>query len=136
MRRWAFTALVLVLAQGPNARAVELIDFDDQPVGTYVSDEYADMGVVFPVEYFWVRDDKGMLIHASSPNMVGLSNGTGYITFVDPLDPMTPAVTNHFAFDNPGLIAIPLSFLTLIVVSLMTQNGNGSQETKEEEAKA
>ncbi len=36
-------------------------------------------------------------------------------------------------FDNPGLFAIPLSFLTLVVVSLMTQKDN-AKKTEEAEA--
>ena len=31
-------------------------------------------------------------------------------------------------FNNPGLFSIPLSFITLIVVSLITQNGSKQAE--------
>jgi len=35
-----------------------------------------------------------------------------------------------FALDNPGIISIPLSFITLVVVSLLTQRSTGNQNSK------
>ncbi len=45
-----------------------------------------------------------------------------------------PADSAPFPLMNPGIVSIPLSFLTLVVVSLMTQKKNVKIETKKEAA--
>jgi len=46
---------------------------------------------------------------------------------------LSPSMYTHYGlnpdlapipFSNPGIISIPLSFLTIVVVSLLTQKGN------------
>ena len=45
-------------------------------------------------------------------------------------DELTDADTAPIPFSNPGIISIPLSFITLVVVSLMTSSTAAAQEAK------
>ena len=97
-RTCLFLLFILVLAISllmavDEARA-EYITFDDYPVGTTITDQYQDLGVIFSGEFepptiglpsYWGIDDPA-LMGASFASSGGWGSDSIIVTFVDPTD--------------------------------------------------
>ena len=97
--------------------ADQLIDFDGLTAHSFISNEFSAQGALFQgANIFEVRNDTftGTITLPSSPNVAAIA-GTGSIVFADPLNSSVPATTDHFQFDNPGLVSSGSFFAGLTI---------------------
>ena len=75
-----------------------LITFDEFDVGTYITDQYADLGIVFGGDRPYIVNDAS---NPSSPVLTGTPTHRGEIKcyFVDPTDGMSPRPVSSFSLN-------------------------------------
>lgn len=82
---------------------------------------------------FWKRTTRYGIVAAVTVGMV--SSLTWILLSADTFSkvygvPRYPWLDNYIPFSQPGIVTIPLSFITLIVVSLMTRESGGNELAK------
>jgi hypothetical protein len=75
-----------------------IITFSEYPVGTSISDQYADQGIIFGGDSPFITTDSS---NPTSPVLSGSPRFQGAIegSFVDPSDGTTPTIVQSFALD-------------------------------------
>lgn len=80
------------------ANAVDVITFSEFPIGTSITNQYGDRGIIFGGDSPFITTDGA---NPTSPVLSGTPLFTGAIEgqFVDPSDGVTPVIVESFTFD-------------------------------------